>query len=283
MADNEVWRTVGLCARQEIAVAVRSRWTQLFAGVFGGLAFAIAASGYVLSGGSGVQDFARTAASLIQLVLLVVPLASIVMGVLALTPDRGAAELLFAQPVPRSAVLAGMLGGLFAALAAAEACGFGAAGIVIFMQTGDEGLVSFLLVGLSALVLTAVFLALAAAVAVGQTGRRRAGALARALVVWCTLALVCDIAVLGVASLLRSGHASRLLIVSALLNPIDAVRTGALLGVEGTAAFGPASQALFRFTGGTGATAAVIGTSLLLWIAVPSLVAMRKLSRIDIV
>ena len=282
MADSAALRTMGLCARQEIAIAVRSRWTQLFAAVFGGLALAIAASGYVLSGGSGVQDFARTAASLIQLVLLVVPLASIVMGVLALTPERGAAELLFAQPVSRAAVLVGMLGGVFIALAGAEALGFGAAGVMIFLQAGDEGLVSFLLVGLSAFVLTAIFLALAALVSVGQTGRRRAAALARALVIWCALTLVCDIVVFGVASLLRSGHASSLMIVTALLNPIDAVRTGALLGVEGTGAFGAASLAVLRFPGGPAATLACIAASLTLWILGPCLVAMRKLSRIDI-
>ncbi len=34
----------------------------------GALALAVAVSGYILSGGSGVQDFARTAASLVQLV-----------------------------------------------------------------------------------------------------------------------------------------------------------------------------------------------------------------------
>lgn len=282
MIDSVALRTVRLCARQELTIAVRSRWTQLFAIVFGGLALAIAASGYVLSGGSGVQDFARTAASLIQLVLLIVPLASIVMGVLALTPDRGAAELLFAQPVPRAAVLAGTLTGLFMALAAAQACGFGAAGVIIFFQVGDDGLGGYLLVGLSSLALTAVFLSLAALVSVGQTGRRRAGALARALVVWCALALVCDIVVLGVASLLRSGHASRLLIVSSLINPIDAVRTGALLGVEGTAAFGPASLALLRFTGGPVATAGLIALSLAAWICLPAGLAMWRLSKIDI-
>ena len=88
---------------------------------------------------------------------------------------------------------------------------------------------------------------------------------------------------LGVASLLRSGHASRLLIVSSLVNPIDAVRTGALLGVEGTAAFGPASLALLRFTHGPAGAAAVLSVSLSLWVAVPALLAMRRLSRIDIV
>jgi len=105
-----------LCARQEMLLAVRSRWTQIFAVVFAALSLAVAASGYILSGGGGVQDFARTAASLVQLILLLVPLVSLVAGVLALVPERGAAEFLFSQPVSRHAILFGKLLGLFAAL-----------------------------------------------------------------------------------------------------------------------------------------------------------------------
>jgi Cu-processing system permease protein len=281
-ADN-ILTTIRLCAHQELTLALRSRWIHVFAIVFGGLALAIAASGYALSGGSGMQDFARTAASLLQLVLLVVPLATLVMGVLALTPERGGAELLFAQPVRREAVLAGMLLGLFEALTAAQAVGFGAAGVIIFLQTGNEGVVGFLLVGASAVLLTAIFLALAAVISVGQIGRKRVRALSWALVAWCVFALGFDIAVLGLATVLRSGQASRLLVVSALINPIDAVRTGTLLGLEGTAAFGPASLALLRFTGGPHSAAAIIGLSLTLWIAVPAALSMWRVSRIDIV
>ncbi len=97
------WRQLTLCARQELTLAVRSRWLQIFAVVFAAIALLIAASGYILSGGSGVQDFARTAASLVQLVLLLVPLTALVFGVFELTPDRGAAELLYSQPAPRGA------------------------------------------------------------------------------------------------------------------------------------------------------------------------------------
>ena len=118
-----------LCARQELTLAVRSRWTQIFAAVFAALSLAVASSGYILSGGSGVQDFARTAASLVALVLLLVPLTSLVIGVLALSPDRGAAELLFSQPVSRQTILFGRLLGLFSALAAAQAVGLGGAEI----------------------------------------------------------------------------------------------------------------------------------------------------------
>jgi Cu-processing system permease protein len=271
-----------LCARQERLLAARSRWTQIFAVVFAALVLAVAASGYVLSGGRGIQDFARTAASLMQLVLLIVPLASLVMGILAMTPDRGGAEVLYAQPIARHAVLAGTWLGLFEALAGAQLLGFGAAGLVIFSQGGADGLPAYLLVTGASLVLTAIFLSIAAMISVGQIGRRRVRALAIGLVAWFVLALVFDVAVLGVATLLRSGDASRLLIVSVLVNPIDALRTGALLGVEGTAAFGPASQALFRFTRGPQQAAVLIVLSALFWIVVPLVAASRKLARIDI-
>ncbi len=268
-----------LCARQELTLAVRSRWTQIFALVFAVLALAVAGAGYVLSGGHGVQDFARTAVSLVQLVLLLVPLTALVIGVLALCPDRGAGELLFSQPVPRSTILLGQVLGLFAALVGAQALGFGAAGLVIFNQAGEEGLGGFLLLILAALVLTAIFLGLAALLSAGS---RRIRALSLALVVWFVAVVLFDVAALGLASLLPSGPASRVLIVGVLVNPVDAVRTAALLGTEGTAAFGPASLAFLRFTRGPGGAGLLLGLSLVSWMAGPLLLAVVRLRRADI-
>ena len=282
MVGKPYLRTVALCARQEAVLAARSRSTQIFAVVFGGLSIAVAAAGYIFSGGSGIQDFARTSASLMQLVLLLVPLTSLVMGVLALTPERAAAEILFSQPLSRSAVLLGTVLGLFEALVSAQLLGLGAAGVIIFLRAGESGILGFLMVAAGSIVLTVVFLSLAAAVASGRFGRRRIRALATALALWVALALIFDVAVLAAASLLRSGHASKLLIVSTLANPIDAVRTGSLLAIEGTAAFGSASAALFRFTRGPAGAAALLALSLTVWIAVPLGLAARRLSRIDI-
>ena len=270
-----------LCARQELVLAVRSRWTQMFAWVFAALAVAVAGSGYILSGGSGFQDFARTAVSLVQLVLLLVPLMALVIGVLALAPDRGAAELLFAQPIARHAILFGKLLGLFEALAAAQAIGFGASGVLIFWQGGEQGLGSFLLLVGGSLALTAVFLGISAVIAAGSIGRR-ARALALALIVWFVAVILFDVAALGAASLLRSGTASRLLIAAVLVNPVDAVRTGVLLGVEGAAAFGAASLAFLRFTHGPAGGAALLVLSIGLWVLVPPLVAARRLRDRDI-
>jgi Cu-processing system permease protein len=272
---------VRLFARQERILAVRSRWAPIFAVVFAALALGVGASGYILTGGSGVQDFSRTAVSLVQLVLLLVPLASLLIGVMALAPERGATELLFAQPVSRATILVGRLIGLFQALAAAQCVGFGAAGLVIFSSAGGEGIGGFLLLIAGSLALTAVFLGIAALVAVGHVGRR-ARALAVALVIWFAAVVLFDVAVLGVASALRSGHASRLLVGAVLVNPVDAVRTGTLLGIEGDAAFGPASLAFFRITGGRTAAAVLLVASVGLWMLAPGALAIGRLRRADL-
>lgn len=282
MRMRDELRVVRLCAAQELRLAVRSRWTQIFAAVFTVLALAVAGSGYILSGGYGVQDFSRATVSLVQLVLLLVPLSALLLGVMALLPERGGAELLYSQPAPRPAILLGMMLGLFEAMLAAQAVGFGASGLVIYSQAGQEGLGSFVLLFLMGAALTAVFLGAAGYICAGTVGRPRSRALAVAIAVWFGAVVLFDVVVIGVASLLPSGYASRLLIVAVLVNPVDALRTGILLAIEGLAAFGASSLALLRFTKGATAAYALIAASVVFWIVVPTWLAARQLTRTDI-
>lgn len=271
-----------VCASQELTLALRARATQIFAVVFAALTLAVSGSGYILSGGSGVQDFARTATSLTELVVFIVPMMALIVGTMALSTEQGAAELLFSQPVPRRFVLYGQLLGLFAALIAAQAIGFGASGLLVFSQSGDEGVGAFILLGLASAALSAVALSVSALIAAAAVGRRRTRALALALSVWFGAVVLYDLVALGVASFLRSGPASRLLITATLVNPIDAVRTGVLLGIQGTSAFGSASLALLRFTGGVDRACLLIAMCVVAWTAAPAFLAAWRLERADI-
>jgi len=270
-----------LCARYELLLAARSRWLQIFAVVFAALSLAVAGTGYLLSGGHGVQDFSRTAVSLVQIVLILVPLAALVFGGLALTPERGAAELIYSQPVARGAILLGRMLGVWLALGAAELIGFGAAGVVVQSQSGLEGIWRYAALVAITVIVTGIFLGLSALIAALSTGRRTR-VLAAALVVWFVAVMLFDVAALGLASLLGSGAASRLLIMATLINPVDVARTGALLAIDGTAAFGAASLALLRFTGGVAATTTLIVASLAVWLVAPPWLATRVLNRTDI-
>jgi Cu-processing system permease protein len=209
-------------------------------------------------------------------------LTALVFGVMSLTPEAGAAELLFAQPVGRATIQSARLTGVFLALAVSETVGFGLAGLVLFIRTGTDGAAGFAGVWLAAAVLTAVFLALASALAGGGTSDVRARTLAVALVAWFVAVVLFDVAALGAASLLPSGTASRLLMVAALVNPVDAVRTGTLLALEGTTAFGGASLAFLRFTGGATLAAVWITLSIATWLLVPWLIGAWRLRRSDL-
>ena len=269
-------------AKQELLLATRSRWMQIVTTVFAILSLAVAASSYILSGGRGVQDFARTSVSLLQLVTFIVPLAALVIGVLSIGAERGYAEVLFSQPVSRTTVAIGQMLGIGLALVAAEAVGFGAAGLVIFSNAGGEGLGAYVWLWLAAALLTAIFVSIATFLGVGAVGRKRTRALALAVVVWFALVVLFDVFALGAASLLSSRHASRLLIIAVILNPIDAIRTAALLATEGTAAFGPASLAFLRFTRGTIGAGMMLGFSIVAWIVAPAMAAFSRLRRCDI-
>jgi Cu-processing system permease protein len=119
---------------------------------------------------------------LLSLVLYLVPLVALTMATLSFTGDRGAAELLFSQPVARSEILLGKFLGLFGSVLIALFFGFGLAGTLIALQVGTEGLLRFLSFTGIAVLLASAFLSLCLLVAV--LGITRARAFGLALFVW---------------------------------------------------------------------------------------------------
>ena len=151
-------RTVRTVAAYELKINVRNKWTLLFAFVFAALAVAISYFGLVTEAVVGFQGFTRTTASLLNLALYLIPMIALAMGALSFTGEKGASELLFSQPVMRGEILAGKLAGLFLSLAAATLLGFGAAGLLIAVQVGIDGLARYLAFVGFALLLAAAFL-----------------------------------------------------------------------------------------------------------------------------
>ena len=96
-------------ARLELTINIRNRWTLIFAFAFAALVVAIAYFGLVTAGTVGFQGFLRTSASLLNLVLYIVPLVALVMGTMSFTSEKNSGDLLYAQPVTRIEILIGKL------------------------------------------------------------------------------------------------------------------------------------------------------------------------------
>jgi len=273
-------RAVAAIAWQEFVINVRTRWTLIFAVVFGLLVLSIAYFGIIAEGFSGMQSFTRTSASLLNLVLYIVPLVALTMGTLAFTGDKGSTELLFSQPVSRGAVVTGKLLGVFGSIALSTLIGFSAAGALIVSSQGTDGLARYAAFVLLSLFLSLAFLSLALLIA--TTAHRKARAFGVALFAWFFFVLLYDLLALGGTLLLRGEMANMALFLSLFGNPVDMVRVASLIILDNVTIFGAAGAALVRFLGGGAWSVALLVAGLGAWILLPLIVAQRLLRHQDI-
>ena len=267
-------------ARQELTVNIRNKWTLIFAVVFGSLVLAISYFGAMTAGAVGFQSFNRTSASLLSLVLYLIPLVALMMGTLSFANENGDGEMLFAQPVTRGEILLGKLLGLFAAMTTATFVGFGLGGLVIATQIGTEDIFGYPIFILLSLLLALIFLCLAALVSIAC--KRQTKAFGVALLVWFFFVLFYDLLVLGATLLLTERTANYFIFASLFGNPVDMIRVAGLLSLNGEEIFGAAGAALLKFVGGEvwGFTALLAG--ILIWTIAPLLLSLRLWRKQDV-
>ncbi|MBZ5700628.1 MAG: ABC transporter permease [Acidobacteriia bacterium] len=271
---------VSTIASLEAKTNIRNKWTLLLAVAFGILSLAISYFGLVTAGTVGFQGFMRTAASLLNLVLYLIPIVSLSMATLSLTGEKGASELLFSQPVGRIEILLGKLLGLFLSIWTATLFGFGLAGVIIAIKAGTSGLTRYLGFVALAQLLALVFLSLGALVA--TLAETRAKASGMSLFLWFFFVLFYDLLVMGISFVLREKMANQFIFVSLFGNPVDMVRVSGLMLVGDVSIFGAAGAALMKFLGGQIISNLLLIAALLLWASVPFLVAGRWLRRRDL-
>jgi len=267
-------------ARQELVVNIRNKWIVTFAVAFAVLILAISYFGLVTAGTVGFQGFTRTSASLLSLVLYVVPLIALTMGMLSFTSERSVSELLFAQPVTRTEILLGKLAGLFASMVTATLIGFGAGGVVIAVRAGSEGAGRYPAFVALSLLLALAFLTLSGLVAF--LFQRKARAFGVTLILWFFFVVFYDLLVIGGSLLLKERTANVFIFASLFGNPVDMVRVASLIVLDGKEIFGAAGGALVRFLGGETASLLFLLGGLLLWIVIPFLASCHLLKRQDI-
>lgn len=261
-------RTTWRILRYELRDLARGKW--LFAYALFVLAFAEA---LFRMEGSG----ARVLLSLVDVVLLLLPLVSVVFGTVYLYGSREFVELLLAQPITRRQLFGGLYLGLALALSGAFLAGvllpFAAHGLDDPAQLGV-----LLTLAATGVLLTFVFVALAFLVALRFEDRLKG--LGTAMVVWFAFGLVYDGLVLLFVSAFGDHPLETPLVALVLANPVDLARVLLLLRLDVAALMGYTGAIFDRLLGGAAggmlALAALAG-----WVAVPVLLGMRAFGRKD--
>jgi len=219
-----------ILAQKELKDARRNRWFILYATAFTGLALALAWLALSGIGNQGLAGFGRTSASLINLVLLIVPLMGLTLGALSLAGERERGTMLYllTQPVSQAELLAGKFLGLALAMLVALVLGFGLSGLLIAWRGGTTEATRFL-----ELVLMAFGLALASlsmGFLISATTRKSATAVGLALFLWLLFVFFGDLGLMGTAIVLRLDIDQ--LFTLALLNPLQIFKMAAILSIR---------------------------------------------------
>jgi Cu-processing system permease protein len=219
------------------------------------------------------SDPAKAMLSLLNLVLLAVPLVSIVFTTIHFFNSYEFMELLLAQPVARKVIYFGEYLGISLALCFSFLIGVGVP--VLLLGNPAEGLA----LTLSGLLLTTVFVSLAFGSAV--LTRDKAKGVGIALLFWIYFSLLYDGFVLYLFYSLSDYPLEKLTLVLVSLNPVDLARIIILLKFDLSALMGY-TGAFFKSFFGTATGMAYSFTLLLVWACVPVILAYRRFRRMDI-
>jgi len=272
-SERAEWRLVAIVGHKELKAATASRWFWMWVVAFVGLAAVLVAVALPGSRIAAQAGFGRTAASLVTLVQIIVPLMGLTLGALAIAGprERGALRFLLSHPVNRTEAFWGIYLGHAAALAIAAGAGFGVAGVVTALRGVPAGVGTFLWIAMLSWVLAVAMLGVGMLVSV--LSGRSAAALGVAVFVWLLLVFIGDLGLMGTAAATRMPVA--VLFGVALANPVEAFRLASLTALAGSLdALGPAgTYAIDRLGDRLGVALLSV---LALWVAVPAIVAWRR-------
>lgn len=211
-------------AGKEFRDRFRNRWVLAVAVVFTVFSLLITYFGAAVQGQIGPRSIELTIASLVSLVIYLIPLIALLLGFDAIVGERerGSLDLLLALPITRLELLLGKFLGLAGALTLSTVAGFALVALLLFQQFSYAGLYHYLGFVFSSVLLGLAFLSLAMLLSVLARDRTRASGLAIAL--WFAMVLVFDLLLLGLLVASGGELGGDVFAYLLLLNPADIFR-----------------------------------------------------------
>ncbi|MCB9848501.1 MAG: ABC transporter permease [Phycisphaeraceae bacterium] len=263
-------------ARREFRDAIASKWFALYTFAFTVLAVGVSYLSLSGIGSHGFAGFGRTAAGLLNLVMLVVPLMALTAGAGSVAGERERGTLLYllAQPVSRTQVLLGKHLGLAAAIICSLCVGFGISGGVLAWRTGGVGVGAYtMLVGFTVLLALAM---LSIGVLISVCSRRTAVAMGIALFTWLAFVFISDLGLMA-SSILFKLRVQEIFGL-AIINPLQSFKMAVIVNMNASLdVLGPVGAYASRTLGG--ALPWMLVSSLIAWTALPLGLAVLLFSR----
>lgn len=215
----------------------------------------------------------KSIASMLNVVLFVVPLVSVVFSSIYLYNSSEFIALLVSQPLKRQTISASIFTGLAGAMTLAVVLGIG---VPIFTFAFSVSGITLLVVSLF---LSLIFVSIASWVSVRV--RDKSKGIGLAILLWLYFALIFDAVLLFLLFQFADYPIEKFMIAVSMLNPIDISRILILLEIDLSVMMGY-TGAVFRNYFGTAAGMLMTSVIILLWSVLPLWFATRFFSKKDL-
>jgi Cu-processing system permease protein len=219
------------------------------------------------------NNAAKGLLSLLNIILIIVPLICIIFSTIYIYNSSEFIELLVSQPLKRRTIWLSIFSGLASSLSLAFFIG---AGIPILLYHADATGIMMIAMGLF---LTVVFVSIAM-LAAGVT-RDKAKGIGLSILLWLYFSLIFDALVLFFLFQFQDYPLENVMVALSFLNPIDLGRIQILLQMDISALMGYTGAVFREFFGtATGISFSFLG--LFMWIIFPLLASVKKFRRKDL-
>jgi|SRR5690242_3614379 len=219
------------------------------------------------------NNAAKGMLSLLNIILIIVPLICIIFSTIYIYNSAEFVELLVSQPLKRKTIWLSLFSGLSSSLSLAFFIG---TGIPVLLYHADA--TGFMMVA-AGLFLTIVFVSIAM-LAAGLT-RDKAKGIGLSILLWLYLSLIFDALVLFLLFQFQDYPLEKIMVIFSFLNPIDLGRIQILLQMDISALMGY-TGAVFRDFFGNNAGIILSFLGLFIWIVFPLIISLTKFKRKDL-
>jgi Cu-processing system permease protein len=219
------------------------------------------------------NNAAKGLLSLLNIILILVPLICIIFSTIYIYNSSEFIELLVSQPLKRRTIWLSIFTGLFTSLSLAFFIG---AGIPILIYHPDATGITMIVMGLF---LTVVFVSIAMLSA--SITRDKAKGIGLSIFLWLYFSLIFDAIILFLLFQFQDYPLEKVMIGFSFFNPIDLARIMILLKMDIAALMGYTGAVFKDFFGNaTGIFISIV--VLFMWIVIPFLVSLRKFNKKDL-
>ncbi len=220
-------KNVILIMKKEAGESLSNRWFILYTLCFSALALLVLMFSTMGGDIAGFSGFGKTAASIINLVLLFVPLISIITGGVSISQERenGTLPYLLSHPINKNEIFLGKFFGILLAIWFSILIGFGLAGLGISIIGGQGEIRGYLLVVFLSVLLAASFLSIGFLVSVYST--KASKAIGISVFLWLLFIILGDLGIMGTTVAMNLDI--KQVFGLALLNPAEVYKIASVL------------------------------------------------------